>query len=250
MNFGLSISAKFCLFFFFMIQSAFAHFEFSPITISMTTSGKSSHSIAQVINRSNETLPIIIKVTERKLLENGNEDRPETKELTVFPNQFLLAPKETKMIKISWQGNQKIPNEQSYRIIVEEVPVEFSPSAQGRGSVRIMINYVGSIYVNSDSTTPKLNLDKIEILKNEHDKLSLLFNNVGTSHAIIKNPVIELTAKKLSQNLVKKITLEKKQLELINGKNVLAKSLLRINIPIPNELIGYDGFEWNFTYEK
>ncbi|MBC7711866.1 MAG: molecular chaperone [Rhizobacter sp.] len=227
-----------------------AHFEFSPISISLTTTGKSSHSIAQVINRSNEAVPIIVKVTQRKLLENGQEDRPDTSEVTAFPNQFLLSPKETKTIKISWQGEEKIATEQAYRIIVEEVPIVFTAKNQDRGAVRIMINYVGSIYVNSDATEPNLKLEKVESLSEDKKKLSLLFSNDGSAHAILKSPSIELIAKSVGNLAEKKITLDKTQLVLVEGKNVLAKSKLRINIVRPQDLQGYDSFEWKFSYDK
>ena len=240
----------FILSLFLFTHNSFAHFEFSPISSSLTTTGKGSHSIAQVINRSNETVPVILKITQRKLLENGEEDRPETNDMVVFPNQFLLAPKETKTVKISWLGPEKLDYEQAYRIIVEEVPVDFQAKGQGRGAVRIMINYVGSIYVNSEPTDSNLRLEKVESLKNNLQQISLLFSNEGNAHAILKSPFIELTAKANGRLVERKINFDRTQLVTVEGKNVLARSKLRINITRPLSIQGYDSFDWKFSYEK
>ncbi len=217
--------------------------------MSLSTSGKGSHAIAQVINRENFQVPIIIRVTERKLLENGEEDRPDTADLAVFPSQFLLEPKESKSIKISWQGGETLPNEKAYRIIVEEVPVEFNAKTANKGAVRILINYVGSIYVNSDKTEGNLVLEKIDS-KEDSKFLTFLFNNSGSAHTVIKSPSIELTAKATSSLPEKKLLLEKNILAPAEGKNVLALSKLKVKIPFPVELNGYENFEWKFNYEK
>ncbi len=230
-------------------SNAKANFEFSPITMSLTTSGKGSHSIAQVVNREATAVPIVIRITERKLLENGDEERPDTNEIAVFPSQFLLEPKESKSIKITWQGEEKLPAEKAYRIIVEEVPVEFSAKTANAGAVKILINYVGSIYVNSDKTDGDLALEKIDS-KEDPKAIVLSFNNKGTAHVILKSPKIELIAKGASGLPDKKMLLEKSTLGLAEGKNVLALSKLKIKIPKPSELQGYDNFDWKFTYEK
>lgn len=228
--------------------AAEAHFEFSPITMSLNTSGKGSHVIATVSNRENFQVPIVIRVTERKLLENGDEDRPDTGDLAVFPSQFLLEPKETKSVKIAWQGDEKLEQEKAYRIIVEEVPVEFNASTANKGAVKILVNYVGSIYVNSDKTTGELVLDKIAI---EDGKFLLLsFQNKGKAHVIIKSPSVELVARGSGKLGDKKLILDKNVLSSVEGKNVLASSRLTVKIPRPAELSGYENFDWKFTFEK
>jgi len=230
-------------------SKANATFEFSPITLSLTTTGKTNHAIAQVINRDSTPVPIVIRVTERKQLVNGEEERPDTNDIAVFPSQFLLDPKETKSIKISWQGGETLPAERAYRIIVEEVPVEFSAKSADRGAVRILINYVGSIYVNSDKTSGDLVLESVSGAQ-DNKTLNLLFSNKGTAHTFLKAPSIELTAKAINGLPEKKITLEKKTLEAAEGKNILASSKLMIKIPRPAELKGYESFDWKFSYEK
>lgn len=237
------------IFFLFLIKPALAHFEFSPITISLTTSGKTNHSIAQVINRESVAVPIVIRVTERKLLENGEEERPDTSDIAVYPSQFLLDPKESKSVKISWLGGETLPSEKAYRIIVEEVPVEFSARTANRGSVRILINYVGSVYVNSEKTDGDLVLEKVD---GGEDKkfLSFLFINKGKGHAFLKSPSVELIAKATDKMAERKILLEKKYFESTEGKNILALSSLRVKIAKPADLYGYEKFEWKFTYEK
>lgn len=243
------IQSCFVFIVFLLSTKAMAHFEFSPITLSLTTTGKTNHAIAQVVNRESFPVPIMIRVTERKQLENGEEERPETSELAVFPSQFLLDSKETKSIKISWQGGETLPAEKAYRIIVEEVPVEFSAKSADRGAVRILINYVGSIYVNSDKTSGELVLESVNGLEDKKT-ISLLFANKGSAHTFLKAPSIELTAKAVNGLPEKKMTLEKKNLETAEGKNILASSKLMIKIPRPAELKGYETFDWKFSYEK
>lgn len=248
-NFIRFIQSFFIFFVFVLSTKVNAHFEFSPITLSLTTTGKTNHAIVQVINRESFPIPIMIRVTERKQLENGEEDRPDTSEIAVFPSQFLLDPKETKSIKVSWQGGETLPAEKAFRIIVEEVPVEFSAKSADRGAVKILINYVGSIYVNSDKTAGELVLESVNGTEDKKS-IGLLFANKGTAHAFLKSPSIELTAKAINGLPEKKITLEKKSLESAEGKNVLASSKLMIKIPRPAELKGYETFDWKFSYEK
>ena len=233
----------------FFAGDAVANFEFSPITMALSTTGKGSHTIAQVVNRETTAVPIVIRVTERKLLENGDEERPDTNDIAVFPSQFLLEPKESKSIKITWQGEEKVPAEKAYRIIVEEVPVEFSAKSANAGAVKILINYVGSIYVNSDKTDGDLVLEKVDG-KEDPKFMTLSFNNKGTAHTIIKAPSIELVAKGSGGLPDKKLLLDSKTLNLAEGKNVLALSRLKVKIPKPNDLQGYENFDWKFTYEK
>lgn len=228
--------------------SASAHFEFSPITMALETTGKTNHAIAQVINRENFAIPITIRITNRKLLENGEEERSDSEDIAVFPTQFLLAPKESRAIKIIWQGEETLQAEKAYRIIVEEVPVEFSSKTANAGAVRILINYVGSIYVNSSKTESNLVLDNVT--SEEGKFLSFLFNNKGSSHVIIKSPNIELIAKKPGGKSAKKIILDKTILNSAEGKNVLALSKLKVKIPLPSGLEGYSEFEWKLNYEK
>jgi len=225
-----------------------AHFEFSPITMSLSTIGKGTHAIAQVSNKENFQVPIVVRVTERKLLENGEEERPETNDIAVFPSQFLLEPKETRSIKITWQGDEKLAAEKAYRIFVEEIPVEFSAKTANRGAVKILINYIGSIYVNSDKTDGDLVLNSIN--SEDGKNLNFQFVNKGTSHVIIKSPSIELTAKSTGKLPGKKLILDKLFLSSAEGKNVLALSKLNIKIPTPSELNGYENFEWKFTFDK
>lgn len=238
------------LFVFIQSSIALAHFEFSPITISLSTTGKGNHAIAQVVNRESFPVPIVIRVTERKLLENGEEDRPDTTEVAVFPSQFLLEAKESKSVKVSWQGGESVPNEKAYRIIVEEVPVEFTAKTANRGAVRILINYVGSVYVNSEKTEGNLILEKVESSTEDNKSLSMLFTNKGNGHVILKSPSIELTAKASAGLPEKKYLFDKTTLTQAEGKNILALSKLRVKIPKPNDLVGYSDFEWKFTYEK
>jgi fimbrial chaperone protein len=237
-------------FFIILFTEARAHFEFTPIISTLSTTGKGSHTIAQVINRSDESVAIAIKATGRTLLESGVEERPETNDVVVFPNQFLLAPKETKLVKISWQGPNKVESEQAYRVIVEELPVDFSASSSNKSSVRIMVNYVGALYVSSGPIASDLKLENVAISNNDKKHISFLFNNSGSAHTILKAPQIEITASGKGDLPEKKVVLEKAQIELIEGKNILAKSKLRVDVPMPKSLNGYDHFEWNFKYEN
>lgn len=225
----------------------FAKFEFSPITILLQTTGKNNHVIAQVVNRDNSQVPIMIRVTDRKQLENGEEERADTNDIAVFPSQFILEPKESKSIKVFWQGGEKVDLEKSYRIIVEEVPVEFSAKSADKGAVRIFINYVGSVYVNSEVTDHELVLESV---KPDKVNMELSFFNKGKGHGLLRSPKIEITAKSSGNLPEKKYTLDKKDIASFEGKNILAQSRLKFKIPTPKELMGREDIIWTFTYEK
>lgn len=242
----------FALFSLFNGMVANASFTFTPISANLSTTGKERALVAQVVNTGKEKIPVLIHIFKRTLSEDGKEVRNPTEDLSVFPSQFTLAPKERKNVQIVWRGAADLDFEQAYRCLVEELPIDFSPRAQNAGNIRILLNYDAALYVNSRPGAADLKLTSVEPVE-QGKRLKLTLANIGDAHAVTTKPEIGLKCADQESSGASKedfYFLKGDALKSFSGKNFLARSQLVAKVAIPPKLQKCTRFAWVFSGEK
>jgi len=190
-----NFTAKRLLLVFLLFLACSAHtfgFSFSPMTVSITPSGSGAVMTYRVTNESDQQTAVSIKVTTRVIDEAGKEtNEPADKSFLVFPSRVVLKPNSSQNIKVQYRGTPALTSELAYRVIAEQLPVDFSKSTSS--GVSILLTYVAALYVTPKDTVPKLVLLKaIGVQKDGKQGVDVTVKNEGTRHALISNPMIKL----------------------------------------------------------
>lgn len=204
-------------------------FKFSPMSQSLVLEGNNKSAQFQVENDTAESMGIELTVKERIMNSEGKEELPATSELSIFPPQMIIPPKEKRTIRVLWNGPGKIPSERSFRVVAEQLPLNVNKKKSGTG-IQMLMKYMAAFYVSPPDAEPEV---KVSYLGTADKKLSFKIINSGTGHQIIYKP--KLTFKKGSDKWV----LEEKDLVGFAGENVLAKSerIFKVtsNLKIPQD---------------
>jgi P pilus assembly chaperone PapD len=225
--------------------SSYANFEFSPIESKIQTEGQNSSLMAKIKSSVDKEVPVVIKVMERTLGEDGKEIRTATTDLQVFPQQFILPGKTERMIKVLWKGPKQLDHEKAYRLLVENAPVDLTKEQVGKASIKIQINYAAMVYVSSKPGIANVSISAVSKDKSGK-KLAIALENSGDAHLIIAKPEVDLSC----EGKEDKIVLAGEKIKNLEGLNLLAKSKMNASISVPNELSKCSNFKWAFRYKN
>jgi fimbrial chaperone protein len=222
-------------------------FGFEPITQDFDPSGPGSVQTFTVTNPSTTTLAVRITALSRGMDIEGTETLlPAGQLFLVYPSRVVLTAESTQAVKIQWQGAQNISVEQSYRILVEQVPVDSVDKENPGGSIKVLFRYLGAIYIVPKDAQPNISIESVLPSVNAAGSrgLELVFINKGTSHAILDKLVIIVSEK--SGSLKKEFSGE--VLNGISGENMLAGLSRRFFLPLPDAFQGEDvDVQFHFT---
>jgi fimbrial chaperone protein len=212
--------------------TAISAFSFSPMTVSISPSGAAAVMTYKVTNESDQQTAVSIKVTTRAIAPNGKEtNEPADKLFLVFPARVVLKPNSSQNVKVQYRGPATIVSEQAYRVIAEQLPVDFSKSASS--GVSILLTYVAALYVTPKNAAPKLVVAKAEgIQKDGIQGLEVTVKNEGTGHALISNSIIKI------DNNGSVVTLAGEAMQALDGQNILAVSERVVFVPWAAAILG------------
>jgi fimbrial chaperone protein len=215
------------LLFLTIVVMSSAAFSFSPMTVSVGSSGSSALMTYKVTNDSDQQTAVSIKVTTRTINETGKEtNAPADKEFLVFPARVVLKPRSSQNVKVQYRGNPAITSEVAYRVFAEQLPVDFSKSSSS--GVSILLTYVAALYVTPKDAAAKLVIDKaVGSQKDGRPGLEIRLKNDGTKHALISNPVVRIS----QGSGLPSLEFAGEPASEIDGKNILAKSARSFFVP-------------------
>ncbi len=215
------------LFFLIIIVMSSAAFSFSPMTVSIGSSGSTAVMTYKVTNDSNQQTAVSIKVTTRVIDETGKEtNEPADKLFLVFPARVVLKPNSSQNVKVQYRGPATISSEQAYRVFAEQLPVDFSKSTSS--GVSILLTYVAALYVTPKNAAAKLVIDRaVGSQKDGRPGLDVTLKNDGTKHALISNPVIRIN----QAAGMPALEFTGEAASAIDGQNILAKSVRNFFVP-------------------
>lgn len=227
--------------------SPFAHaaFEFSPIISTLAPTGAGATASFTVSNTGDTKIPVQVTIVPREPDEAGKEIYKESEAVSemfrIFPAQLVLNPKETRSVRVTYTGTPKIKSELAFRVIAEELPVDLSDPnkvyKKAVARVNIAIKYIGSIYVTPAGAKPELAMEaklheKPVQKKDAAKELVLMITNKGTSHHVVKKPVL-----KLQSELDKtEVVLQTAELPTFVNLNILAGKTRKFIIEWPSKL--------------
>jgi len=229
-------------------QAAFP-FTFDPISRDFAPSGRDSIQSFRLANDGSEAIAVRIQMLTRDMDPDGKEtNAPADPLFLVYPSRVVLEARSVQAVKVQWKGPSDLPVERCFRILVEQVPVEFGGEKKPGGSIRVLFRYLGTVYVVPSGARPEVVLDSSRPALGEGGRpgLELRFSNKGNAHAILAD--LQLTLSPRGPQASAPRRLAPADLPGINGENLLPGTSRRFFLPLPADLASGD-FDVAFHFE-
>ncbi|MFO7850161.1 MAG: fimbria/pilus periplasmic chaperone [Spirochaetia bacterium] len=221
----------------FISTSSISAFSFTPISRTFTPSGRGTTQSFRITNEEGVNIAVQLKMLTREIDEEGKEhNEPADNFFTVYPSQIVLQPDTSQTVKVHWTGPEDIETERCFRILAEQLPVDFGEESADGGNLKILFKYMGSVYITPPEADPDVRINSVEIEEEEGEpRAVLLIENRGNRHAILAD--LELT---LSSSEGSDIHLSGEKLEGLSGTNILPGGKRRFSVSVPEEFSGGD----------
>ncbi|HDQ14681.1 MAG TPA: molecular chaperone [Sediminispirochaeta sp.] len=224
-------------------------FSFEPISRTFSPEGRGAIQTFRLTNDGDDYIAVRLRMYSREMDIDGNETREAVPELfTIYPNQVVLKPRSVQTVRIKWNGAADMDREQCYRLLVEQLPVDFAQNSQETSGLKIMFRYLGSIYVSPPGTEAEIVVEEASVVETKGAKeLEIIFSNRGTRHAILNGLILDLQVE--GSGSMDTHRLQGKELEGVIGENILPGSRRHFSIPLPDDFPG-DDVRVDFQYEQ
>lgn len=211
-------------------------FKVSPMVQNFDPQGKGATQNFVVENTGDKVLAVQVQGFIRGYDLKGEELRSSTKDLNIYPPQFTLEPTKKRLVRVTYQGSSQLNQEQAYRLMFQQVPVEFQKANQNKKSEPVNINfllrYVAAIYVVPENVQAKIEVQNISVVKGT--ELSFVLKNTGSAHQVLSNSKI-LIKEKGKDKIVHELS-EKQIEEQLGAENLLAGMNKRFNFKLNKPL--------------
>jgi len=240
MRLNLVITVLATVILFFSAVSSVTALSLEPLSHTFDTSQSGRIRTFRVKNTQSQRISVRVRMTSRSLLPNGEEVRgPVDDEWLVFPRQMTLEPGTTQAVRVQYTGTDDVSVERAYRIVAEQLPVDFSGGDRQSG-INLLFRYEGSVYVAPPGAAPDVVLVESSLQFEDGVLQGLLvrFENRGTAHAILNDLVFTISrsdAAGTAGNTVDEITIGEEDLAVLGGANLLAGARLEELIPLSKE---------------
>jgi len=218
------------------IQPALA-FKLLPISRTFKPAGREATQSYQVVNDKQERLAVEVSMVKRQMDLAGNETyRAADDDFLIYPAQILLEPGQMQTVRVTWLGDPNPKQELAYRLVAEQLPIDFGKSQQSPskpvGQIKLLMRYLGSVYIRPENIKPNVVLKTVEPQgsQDKQQQLALTLHNQGSAHATLKNVKLNL---KVAGSAM---TLRPEQLQGMNNAVILAGNQRRFVIPWPQNL--------------
>ncbi len=216
---------------FFSMQAS--ALQMNPLSVVLKPSGGGAKQSFRVTNESNKPIAVQFSVTTRQQVNNKEIRRPADKQFMIYPPQTIIPARSTQKVRVEWLGAGKIPREQAYRLIAEQVYVSLDDKEQT--GVKMLMTLVGALYVQPNGMRSNV---QVKAVQRQGNKLAITLANSGNRHQLMRFATLTL------KNGAKVITLKGKQLAGLDGNNVLGGTTKRFFIPLPR---GFVNGRWTGT---
>ena len=209
-------------------------FSLIPISATLSPKGYGVATSFRVENESSNRVAFQITMITRDMDEHGEETSQSASNFfTVFPPQGVVAAGQRQNIRLVWKGPQDLTNELSFRIVAEELPVNFEPETR-ESHIKLLVRYMGTVYIRPGNVKPKL--QTIGLVKAAGNSAAtnlyeLMLANTGGAHQGLKNCVLAVTGANGRSTVMKA-----GQLDQVEGQNILAHHRRRFLVTLPADL--------------
>ncbi len=181
-------------------ETSSAAYQLEPISRVFAPAGSKATQSFEVVNDSAERIAVTVSFTTLSRDESYVETtRDADDEFLAYPPQVIVAAHGRQTVRVSWLGAAKLTREQTYRIIVAQVPIEVldrtaKPSPLPAGQLRVMITYRGTLFIRPAQAAPKIAIrDAVLATSAKGRTLALTLENSGTAVGVVKSCAVTVT---------------------------------------------------------
>lgn len=199
--------------------------------------------MAEFTLKNDSVQPVAMKISvfERRPDSFGNEkyDRNASHLFEIVKPNLILMGKDdprgrnSRKVRVYYKGKKNITKEQSYRVIVEQLPVDLDRKNRPKNKVRFLAKFVASLYITPRNAKPNL------IIKNVQKTGSIVgfsITNTGNRRNFIENLQIVFEGISSSNKRVRQ-TFKKEALKNIYHHNVLAGKTRHFRFALPSKVL-------------
>jgi fimbrial chaperone protein len=210
-----------------LLALASVAFSLKPMSVTLDPKGYGTSKTLRVENESSNRVAFEISIVSRDMDVDGQEVLgPATNLFTVFPPQGVILPGQNQSVRLVWKGPAEIPHELCYRIVAEELPVDFIPES-GKAQIKILFRYQGTLYVRPRNA--KADLRVTSFARSATNNLwQLTVTNAGNAHVNLLNPTLILSGPDGEA-----VTQATNRMDSIEGENVLPRHSRNFLVPLP-----------------
>lgn len=211
-------------------------FTLTPISATLEPKGYGSVASFRLENESSNRMAFQVTIVAREPDEEGNEIQSAVTNLfAVFPPQGILGPGQKQGIRLMWKGPSNPPHELAYRIVAEQLPVDFRPekdAERAQSYIQMLIKYKGTVYVRPKDARPRLEVLSLTRSTEAGSNLyTLVVTNSGSAHQGLRDPILSVTDAPSHQ-----VDIPASQLPTVAGENILAYHTRRFQVTLPFNL--------------
>ena len=197
-----------------------AALTFTPLVQEFSGSGPGSKQVFRVGNEGDGPIAVQVEIKGRHVATDGRETLSDAdQEFLIFPPQMVLKAGEERLVRVQWLGDPAPTRQLGYRIIAEQLPVNFDNEQPASNQLRILVRYEGSIYISPPGAESRLGVTATARTGAGGERqVFLVFANTGTAYQVMRN--LELTLTSTVDATTVTLTLE--QLKGVSGQNVQA----------------------------
>ncbi len=189
-----SLIPRLCFtFLLFLSSAALYSFTLSPMVAEIELDGGQPRMRYTIYNDGATPIAVQVAVMRREIDVDGEESLSETEELVAYPSQLVLGSGERRTVMVEWQGGT-VAVEQPFRVIAEQVPVDFRDNPETRARIRMNLRYVASLYVRppGSEADPVVSEASLVYRSGESDTgevphAEVLLRNGGSSRLILSD---------------------------------------------------------------
>lgn len=227
----------------FCLSAAYSY-QLSPLNATYDSSGPDSQKIYTIVNDSDSPIAIEISAVKRNIDINGEEYNEDASAyFSIQPSKMIIRPQSTQLVRVQYRGPSTLTEEQSFRIISEQIPYSVGAQVPDSGQmISFLFVYSTSAYVRPsrviESVTSTAEVD-------EDGKLSVTIENTGSVHQLLNSLEVAVTSENGAS-----YTFTEEELEAISGISLLTNSKVIVRTEnAPSELLSADNLEASVSYD-
>jgi len=154
-------------------------FQVSPLVLEMTSTGGQAQATIRAKNDKSSSIPVEITFNKLTLGVNGEQNLTDASDrFFVFPPQATIAPGASQAFHITWVGDQKLSESETYFINVKELPISLSP---GKSGIKITMGYTILAHVIPPRSKDKVALISVDLIQGKKGQKypRILVGNTG-----------------------------------------------------------------------
>ncbi len=168
-------------------------YEFSPISTTLSTSGTNARSTFTITNPGQDPIALELSMFRRDLALDGQEIRaPEDEDFIIIPPQLVVPGGASQIVRLQWIGAPSLATEQSFRMIVRQLPIDFGGQADEGLLIDLLLNFEVSVYVTPPNAAPEIAV--AAVTRPAPGIVSVELENRGTGRGLIAGGTITLSA--------------------------------------------------------